>query len=158
MGTEDFTVTGARELETVGHRLKAAGKSGGGLRRELLRNIRRETKPVLTEIPDNAIDTLPEAGGLSEQVASAQYASRTRLTGNSVGVQIRATGTPGARNLGRLNRGQLRHPLFGDRGRWFSQSVRPGFFSAPIEKRKPRIQRGIKRAMDDTAAKIAKGI
>lgn len=157
MASDDFTITGAEELEKLGRRLKAAG-GGGGLRRELLARIRRETKPLITEIPMRAIDTLPEAGGLSERVASATYASRTRMTGNSVGVQIRAVGAPGARGLGRLNRGMLRHPLFGDRSSWFDQQIRPGFFSGPIEERKPRIHRGIKAAMDDTAEKIARGL
>lgn len=151
MATRDFEITGVEQLRVLSARLKAAGD--GGLRRALLRRIRQAAQPAIPDIRQSAHDVLGDKGGLADLVAGSKIGVRTRLSG-SVGVQIRGVGV---QNLRRMNEGQLRHPLWGNRTHWYDQAIRPGWFAAPIEKRKPSITYGIEQAMKDTARKITKG-
>lgn len=66
--------------------------------------------------------------GIREPIADA-IIRRNRLTGKSVGVEIRVSKgkLPAAmRNLPSLtNKGKIRHPLFGDFEQWYDQVVTP---------------------------------
>lgn len=149
----DFTITGAKELEKLGRQLKEAGH--GGLRRGLLAAIRKSNKPTIAKIRLSALERLPKRGGLAAEVAASKIGTRTRLTGGSVGVQIKGTGL---RNLRTLNAGKLRKPVFGNREVWVEQDVPEGFYDDPINADKPRIQRSIQQAMHDTAKQITRGL
>lgn len=145
-------VRGAEQLDRIGRRFKEAGEKE--LRKELLAGIRKSNKPTISAIRANARGSLPRRGGFADQVAASRIATRTRLVGKSAGVQIRALGMY---NLRQLNRGRLRHPLFGNREHWYEQQIEPGWFSEPIEKDAPRIRADIEAAMQDVARKIEKG-
>ena len=86
-------------------------KKGGGLRN-------KRSKP------------LPKGSGtgIREPIADA-IMRRNRLTGKSVGVEIRVSKgklPPSKRNLPSLtNKGKIRHPLFGDFEQWYEQVVTP---------------------------------
>lgn len=147
----DFEVRGANQLEEVARRLKAAG--AGDLRKELLAGIRAANKPVIAEIRASARENLPKSGGLAALIASSSYGTRTRTSGNSVGVQIRGT-SRSVKGLRALNAGRLRHPVFGNRSTWVEQSVTPGFFSKPIEKSKEELRHGIETVLADIAKRI----
>jgi hypothetical protein len=154
----DFEVQGAEQLEALAKRLKAAG--AGDLRKELLRGIRETNKPTIEDIRKSALDTLPRRGGLADRIARSKISTRTRTAGRQAGVEIKGVGIAGAsgkkHDIARLNKGLLRHPLFGNRDRWYGQGVRAGWFNNPIEKRKPEIQRGLQRVMEDVARKVAR--
>src|SRR6266540_2194860 len=120
---------GARQLEALAKRLKAAG--AGELRKELLRGIRESNKATIRKIRTNAASTLPQRGGLAAKVAKSKIATRTRTSGASVGVEIK--GTDKSVNLSRLNEGKLRHPVFGNKKVWKKQSVKSGWFDDPIK-------------------------
>ena len=49
-----------------------------------------------------------------------------------------------------LNRGRLRHPLFGNRNFWFNQDVKPGFFTDTIAADADGIRKRVFDAIDDT--------
>lgn len=142
---------GARQLAAVGRRLKEAG--AGGLRRELLATIRRSAKSAIPDVRASAERTLPSGGGLAALIAGSKIGVRTRLTGR-VGVQIRGDSP---RSIRAMNRGRLRHPVFGNREVWVTQQVKPGWFTDPLQKRAPAIQRDIRQAMSDIARRIEKG-
>jgi hypothetical protein len=148
----DASVRGANELEAIGRRFKAAGAKG--LRKELLAGIRKTNKPTISAIRANALATLPRRGGLAAEVAGSRIGTRSRLSGNRVGVEIRGVGRIG---LTTLNRGRLRHPVYGNRGTWVQQQVPAGWFTDPIEKDMPRIREGIEDAMKTVARKIERG-
>src|SRR5690242_12010056 len=86
----DLRVTGADDLERVGKRLREVG--AGDLRKELLRGIREAGKPVILDVRKSALETLPRRGGLAALVAKSKFATRTRVSGKNVGVQIKGTG------------------------------------------------------------------
>jgi hypothetical protein len=146
------SVRGAQQLEAVGRRLK--GAAGAPLRRELLRGIRTGVKPTIPAIRESARSELPARGGLAALVAGSSFGVRTRLTGAGAGVRIQGTGRIG---LASLNKGRLRHPVFGNRDVWVSQQVPEGWFDRPIEEDIPHIRAAVDRAMSDVSRKIEKG-
>ncbi len=148
----DVTVRGANELERLGRRLKAAG--AGELKKELLRGIRASNKPTIAAVRASARERLPQRGGLAALVAGSRIGTRTRLTGQSVGVQIKGTGKV---NVSGINDGFVRHPVFGNRKVFVTQQVAAGWFDEPIEKAAPAIRKEIQAAMSDVARKIEKG-
>ncbi len=144
----------ADELELLGRRLKSADKQ---LRKDLLREIRAEGKPTVDDIKGEARSTLPSSGGLASLVARQSYGVRTRMSGKGAGIRIQGTGRS-VRGLRSLDAGTVRHPVYGNRGVWVSQSVAPGFFTRPIEADLPRFRKAVTDAMEKTANDILRGI
>ena len=61
-------------------------------------------------------------------------------------------------DLQRLDDGRLRHPLFGDRGHWYSQPVKPGWWSDSLRKAADqKVHREILSALDRVARKVTEG-
>lgn len=145
-------VTGAARLEGIAREFKEAGR--GDLRKDLLRGIRETNKPTIAKIRANARATLPSRGGLAAIVATSKIGTRSRLSGASVGVEIKAT--TNRVTLEGLDRGRLRHPVFATKA-WVGQAVNPGFFSDPIKGDLDNIRRGIDRVMEQTANEIERG-
>lgn len=137
------------DLARLGKRLRDAGR--GDLRKRILRSMRAETKPVIPEIRENASTQLPRRGGLADLIAHSRMGVRTRLSSRSVGVRVVATSPHDIRSL---NAGRLRHPVFGDEDTWVQQSVDPGWFDKPLQKRAPGIRRAITQALDETARQL----
>lgn len=143
----------AEELALLGRRLKAADKS---LRKGLLRETRAEGKPTVEAIKRGTGDYVGGSGGLAARLAKQSYGVRTRLSGKSVGIRIQGTGRS-VRALAAIDAGTVRHPVFGTSA-WVSQSVRPGFFTEPIEDDLPRYRKAVERAIEKTASEITRGI
>jgi hypothetical protein len=59
------------------------------------------------------------------------------------------------RDLASINRGRLRHPLFGNRRYWYDQSVTPGFWDKAMEKGVKDVRVELLKALDEVAAKLA---
>lgn len=149
---DDLRVTGAEELAQVTARLKAAGE--GELRKELLRGLRNAAKPMVTAARESARDTLPHRGGLNEVVAGSRFAVRTRTSGRNPGVRVVALSS---HNLRLMDRGVVRHPVFGNRDVWRTTRVRPGWFSGRLEREAPEIRQQLVRVMDGVAERITRG-
>jgi hypothetical protein len=146
----DVTVRGEEKLAKIAG---AVQRFAPDLRKELLREIRTGVKPILEEIRDEAEETLPRRGGLADLVAGAKYGVRTRTFGKEAGVRVEGR-LPG-HDINSVDRGSLRHPVFG-RKSWVQQPVRPGFFSRPPEAAKPALQAVVLKAMDTVADNIRK--
>jgi len=145
----------SREIRLLAQRLRIAGQ--GDLQKQLLRDIRATTKPTIRKVRANALATLPRRGGLAAKVAASKIGTRTRTTsGQSAGVFIK--GTDPRINLNRINAGQLRHPVFGNRRNWREQSVRAGWFDDPIKGDLPHILGSIRGVVADINARITRGL
>ena len=148
--------SGAQELADLARRLKDAGE--GGLRRELYAGIRTAAEPVLGEIRAGLPAHMPHryAGvlGTDLRLTASVRAGKT--------ASVRLRGVTGRdRQIGRLDRGVLTHPLFGNRKHWFSQGpagggMAPGFFTGPIEHAAPQLRYAVLSAMRRTAEKITR--
>lgn len=128
MSAVSVSVHGANELGRLQRDLKAAGRKD--LRRELSRGIQKAAKPLRAVPAVAALASLPKDGGLAERVAGSKFSVRTRA-GRNPGVRVVGAGDLDLRSL---NRGRLRHPLFGHRHYWYTQLVPPHWFDDALEK------------------------
>lgn len=131
---------GADELRQLGTALKGAEKV---IRKETLASLKATTAPLGTAVKAEAA-TLPSRGGLAGKVAATRVTTKVRMSGRQAGVRIVGTGRL---NIDALDRGSLRHPLFGNKAHWFGQSVRPGWWSRPIEDAAPQIAADLEQAI-----------
>ena len=144
----DFKVTGADDLALLARRLKEGGH--GELRKELLRGIRDAGKVVVPKIKQDMAEKLPRRGGFAALAAREPISVRTRTSASGASVRL-------FRKRGEwLERGRLRHPVWGNRAVWVQQEVPSDWFGKTVEADAPQIRRAIERVMDDIAAKIAR--
>lgn len=142
-------ITGANNLERIARELKATGDKE--LRRELLRGIQKGAKPLKEAVKRSADLTLPQRGGLHKVVARSKVSVRTRLAGGNPGVTLRADS---GHDINAMDRGRLRHPVFGDRRAWVTQQIKPGWWSLPIKAAAPAVRQNIEQAMESVIKKI----
>jgi hypothetical protein len=153
--TGDISIRGAEKLEAAARSLKAAGR--GDLRKELLRGLRESAKPTIKELRVSALRDLPKKGGLAALVAKSRFSVRNRLSGKTVGMRIEGQNN-NARGLEAIDKGTVRHPVYGNRKAWAVQSVHPGWFTKPAEEAMPTIRREVQRVLDDVAAKVERSV
>lgn len=151
MADIDVRITGADKLTEVGKRLKAAGDKG--LRKEFLAGMQRAGAPLKAEAQASARTHLPHRGGLAAEAAGSGFSVRTRTAGRSVGVRVVAKGRK-VRALGALDRGRLRHPVYGNRNVWVTQHIAPGWFTGALTRHADVVQAQMLAAMDATLKKI----
>lgn len=149
-------VTGAEQLASLSKALRSVAKDERkGLRRELYRGIMRATRPLKQAAQESARSTLPSSGGLAAAVARSKFKTKTAGGGANVGVRILATG---GTDIRAMDAGRLRHPVYGNRSVWVTQSVTPGWFTRPMEAGAGRVQVEILRAMDSVADQIGRSV
>lgn len=149
-------VRGAEQFDRLGRRLKAEGERGKGLRRELLKEIRTEARPLQAKVKAAALAipaSPPEDRGLRRDVA-AKVRIAIRLTGKRAGLRITVGKLDGTNLPRRLNKGQWRHPVF-KTGTWVVQTVQPGWFDKTVSKGAQPVRAGVLRAMRRVADRIA---
>lgn len=155
--TVEVDLEGADKLKEVVRALRQLGDKE--FSREFYRRTNRILKPVKSAVKASPPSFLPRRGGLAAEVASSVKVSSSRKTGRRPGLSITASSNSrsgGERDLESLNRGRLRHPLFGHRGHWFDQSVKPGWFDDPIVEQAPGIRQELVQVLDEMAQDIAK--
>lgn len=144
-------VTGADSLRSFARNLKAAGQ--GGLVRRLRSQVHQLAAPIVAEVRREVM-AYPSRGSKHRGLRAAVAAAVTSST--------RTTGTVGIRIL--ISRGRLpeewktmpdnlengwRHPLFGNKSRWYPQEGRP-FFWVTIRRHYPRFNAACWRAINQT--------
>jgi hypothetical protein len=151
----DVRITGANQLHDLGKRLKAEGEAGKGLRKELLKEIRAEAKPMAAAAKAEIL-AMPTHGskhtGLRSKIAG-KVRVRTRLSGRMVGVKIAVGQVDGTYLPRRINKGSWRHPVHGT-DVWVEQEGHKGWFDDTLRKKARDAQRGIQRAMERVADRI----
>jgi hypothetical protein len=167
------TVVGADRFYDVAKRLRGAAN-----RKDLVKEMRTgitKAVPALREaVKAHAADYLPDAYA-AEILPSLRFRTNTKTSGDTVTVTmtVTATGQGGnARQIGDLEDGDLRHPVFG-RTRalsrhavhratsmanpWVNQSVKPNFVSEPMTEAAPAVRKEIEAAVDRVLTKITGG-
>lgn len=147
----DVRVTGADQAAAVARALKEAGDRG--LRRDAMRALNSVTKPLRADMKASAGRTLPQRGGLAARAARTGLTTTLRA-GRDPGVRIRA-GRNTLKDPSSLDRGRIRHPVFGHEPLVF-QRIRPGAFDRPFEAGAPRVRHAVVGVLDDTANRIAR--
>lgn len=149
----DLRVEGADQLTKLAADLKAVGAKE--LRRDLLRGIQQATKELKDAAKKAALDNLPKRGGLNEFVASAKFATRVRTSGRSPGVSIVASKS--GHDLAAMDRGRLRHPVYGNRRLWVTQTITPGWFTDAMRDAAQPVRAELLNVLDDIAGRLARG-
>lgn len=146
--------TDVDDLVKLGRRLKEAGDKE--LRRELFKALNRATRPLKLAAKESALTSLPNGGGLNVWVAkNVRIGTRNRLAGRNPGVRIQADRK--GSDIAAMNRGRLRHPVFGNRQVWVTQQIRPGWFSRPMAAGAPAVRRELNHVLEDFAGRLERG-
>lgn len=140
---DEFSIRGAEDLAKAAAAIKATGNRT--LKRELARAIREAAKPATLAIKASALAELPRRGGLGKKVAASRVSTRVRTSARSAGVRVQATNL---HDIAAMNRGRLRHPVFGNRQVWVNQEIKAGWFSDPADATKPVAQQRVRAAME----------
>lgn len=135
---------------------KAAARD---LTRELRKGQRAAVRPLQKEIKTEALATLPKRGGYNATMSKAVKVSTTTGTGrNAMTVRVYARGKVENRDVVQVNRGILRHPVFGVwRKKVPPTRVRPGFVDRPVDKLADQILKESADAAERVLKSIARG-
>lgn len=155
-------VRGEQQLRDLSLRLRAMGKEGKGLQRELYRAINDAAKPVADQVVDPAwlFPFMPDP--YARELAPDLKVTTLKRGGERASVRLALRGKTRDRQVTRLNAGILRHPVFAERGtprrdwRWVWQhgGMRSGFFSDAVREHIPEIRAGVQKACHDVGQKI----
>lgn len=152
----EVELQGADDVDALVRRIRTHADSKA-LRKELMSGLNHVTKSVREDMRASIGPSLPSRGGLAALVMAKASLTTTAASGRNAGVRIRVRGRKGGGDIGRMNRtGIVRHPVFGNRGAWVSQTegVDQGFLDEPFMKSKPEVTRGIQRVMAEIARKV----
>lgn len=125
-GSESFSIT----VDDGGSLLRVAaalGRAGEEFRRGANREMRRAGEPAVNAAHARARAILPHAGGLGGRVSRATITVTVSETGDTVRLTIAVHGSSPS-----IDRGRVRHPVYGHRDRWVWQNVPPGWFTVPM--------------------------
>lgn len=154
MGLE-VRITGSRDLYTVSRALKKLGDTGLG--KQMGKAMQEASKPLRPAIKASAAAVLPRSGGyaalMSRSLRFRQTTQTARTTARVV-FRVHADGRRERRDVPSVNRGRLRKPLYGNRGHWYDQRVRPGFVDRPVDKLAPEIGRQMDAVVDYIADQL----
>lgn len=151
----DIKVTGVDKFQDLARVLKEAGRKD--LQKEMFAGLNRAVKPLTRDVKDAVGDYAPNRGGYAD-VVQAEFKVKTRRRATGRNPAIFLMGTAGKRDVSSLNRGRLRHPLYGNRRRWYTTSVRPGFWTVTLEAGAPRVRTELVQALNNVAAKIGRSV
>jgi hypothetical protein len=130
--------------------------AGGELKRTVMDAIAKEIEPLPDAVRKSALDILPKRGGLNRVVAGQVVTEQK--TPNSVKVFM--VGKKRMRELLRLDRGLVRHPVYADpaktrkQWKWVNQAVPQRFWSRPVKQREDAIKAAVRAAVDELAWKL----
>ena len=155
---------GTAELRGLAARLKAAGKEGRGLRRELNDALAEAAKPIAEKVA-TAGHLRPYMPDRYAEVLAADLGARVvTVLGGDPRVQVRAQARERKRHIVLLNSGFIAHPKWprGPRKSWSWQSrqtggMRPGFFDGACRDAVPEVRDKVMQALAETARKITHG-
>lgn len=152
----DVEIVGAQDFAVAALKLRAMGKEGGGLRRELNRNLLTAAEPMTKAVLTHLDQYLP-SGYAPILAAGLTVRPSISARGSSAGLRLvgKAKGVKRGRQIGVINLGILRHPVFGNSNVWVNQRVRPGFWSTPLANSSEEPKKAIQQAVRITIEKLA---
>jgi hypothetical protein len=149
----EVKITGGAQLRDVQNRLRAIGDTGLG--KQMGKALRDAASPLRPAVKAEAVRAMPSGYGptLSRSLRFRTAVKETRHTAGVV-VRVYGDGRRQRRDVPALNRGRLRHPLYGDRNWWFDQRVRSGFVDRPADRILPDAVRQMQAVIDYVADQI----
>lgn len=131
--------------------LKATA-DGKVLLKELLKRLRVLAKTEITPASRRvALAKLPAGGGLNKRVAKSPQRITSRAGGTTATVAVTVPGKSKGSGAAAADRGEVRHPLFGNRESWHVTKVPARWFSDTAEKAAPKVLAEALDAIEATA-------
>lgn len=124
--------TSSTKIAQVHARLDRVGRRE--LARELRRELVKQSKPARQRVKRYEQDALPSGMDRSYSKVPSQLVSVSKA-----GVKVLWKHQRGKSDLKALNRGRLRHPLFGNRKHWYEQQIPSGMWDKAIDKVAPTV-------------------
>lgn len=121
------------------------------------KRIRESAKRYGTEIVSEGSRAMPRRGGLADYVAAKGHTPTVSQTATGARLVLGKKAGP---QIGRMNDGNLRHPLFGRRkseagkSLWVDQSVPAGSWTEAIQKRLPDIRDDVAKELDSVLKEL----
>lgn len=169
MAVSSVRILGTGQLLELQRRLRAAG--GENIRSSMQRRIRRAAEPLRDDL-QNTIRSLPirsSGRGSGRRGGPSPTTRPLRATiADAIRISVRTSGNPGARvyvDKGRLppdlrnmpqviNEGRIRHPVFGNRRRWATQTATPLWWDKVVRTHTPRMTAEVTRVLDDVRRRL----
>ncbi|WP_326739148.1 hypothetical protein [Streptomyces sp. NBC_01022] len=169
MAVSSVQILGTGQLLELQRRLRAAG--GENIRSSMQRRIRRAAEPLRNDL-QNTIRGLPirSAGrGAGKRGGQSPTTRPLRATiASAIRISVRTSGSPGARvwvdkgllppdlrNMAQtINTGRIRHPVYGNRRRWATQTATPLWWDNTVRSHTPRMTAEVARVLDDVRRRL----
>jgi hypothetical protein len=153
----ELRIEGADKFGKLAEALRVVG--AGELRAELYRGINRAVKPLTETVKKSTPQFLPRRYAIELSKTLRIKANRRAGKNPAVYLVARAYTPRGTeRDLASLNRGRLRHPLYGNRQYWIDQDVSPNWWTDPLLGGVEQVRKELVGVLDDVAGKLAKNI
>jgi len=153
----EFRIEGAATLHKVAAQIYAEGRRN--LAREMGKALSKAADPVKVSIRAEAVSTMPDSGGYSAVFSrSLKFRLERRNGSQQATVQLitYADGKGERRDIVALNRGVLRHPVFGHRtSPWKVTSIRAGFHKRGTDHAMDEAQKQLGKVVDDFVKRLA---
>lgn len=134
----------ADDYKRFAAKLKTADRA---VARGIRKRIRDAAGPIGRIIIETGSEGMPSRGGLRARLMASR--PQVGMAGSMASINLRK----GA-NFASLNRGVLRHPLFGNRGRWYAQDVPAGAYTAALANLPPGARDNLTRVMVDVMKEL----
>ena len=150
----DVEIIGADKFIAVAKALHAQGTEGRGLKRELNAKLKTAAKPMEQAVLDHIGLYLP-SGYAPVMAAGLKVRPSQSLRGSGAGLKLSAysKGNPRRRHIRVIDRGILRHPVYGNHEAWVAQRVKPGFWSEVLKQSDVPLDK-IREAIQETINKL----
>jgi len=153
----DIRIEGADKFARLAKALRQIGDTE--LRRELYAGMNRAVKPLTESVRGATRRYLPDR--YADELSETLRVRPRRRAGRDPGVSL--TGSAKTRrgkdrDLRALNRGVLRHPLYGNREHWFNQPVKAGWWDGPLTDGADEVRQELVNVLDDIGKKLDRKI
>lgn len=151
----ELRVEGADKFGKLAKELKQLGDKD--LRKELYSGIARAVRPLSREVKKGTPKFLPRRYAL-ELSKSLRIQTKKRPF-RDPGITLKAvskTSRGKGRDLASLNRGRLRHPLYGNRRYWYDQEVTPNWWTDPLLEGVDEVRKELVNVIDEIGKKLEK--
>lgn len=166
---QDVRIIGTGQLLELQRKLRAAGHDN--IRSSMQRRIRRAAEPMRDDLQNSiqhlSINSQGRRSGARGGPSPTSRPLRATIAA-AIRISVRNTGNPGARVWvdkgmlppdlrgmpSALNKGRVRHPVFGNRRRWVEQTAPPLWWDKVVRQHRPRMEHEVARVVEDVRRKL----
>lgn len=169
MAVSSVRILGTGQLLELQRRLRAAG--GENIRSSMQRRIRRAAEPLRDDLQDTIRGLPIRSGGrgAGKRGGASPTTRPLRATiAAAIRISVRTGSNPGARvwvdkgllppdlkNMPQvINEGRIRHPVYGNRRRWATQTATPLWWDKTVRTHTPRMTAEVERVLADVRRRL----